>query len=91
MHLVDGGGEPRRLELVLVDARVGQAFLEGFEHQLLGAAVPAFAEFRATHAENGDLVLDTPSHAGLLVVEGGTLSLLPLEGDADQTGAAFQK
>src|SRR5260221_652004 len=62
MHLIDRGREPRCLELVLVDARVLQALLVGFEHQFLGAAVPAFAELRATHAENSDLVLDAPSH-----------------------------
>ena len=62
MDLVDGGREPGCLELILVDARILQAFPVGFEHQLLGAAVPAFAELRAAHAENSDLVFDTTSH-----------------------------
>ena len=70
MDLVDGGREPGGVQLLGVDAGVGQALLVGFEHQLFGARVPAFAELRAAHAENRDLVLDTTSHDGLLRVEG---------------------
>src|SRR5260370_36981367 len=62
MHLVDGGREPGGVELLGVDAGVAEAFLVGFEHQLFGAGIPAFAELGAAHAENGDLVLATTSH-----------------------------
>ena len=66
VDLVDRGREPRGVDLLDVDSGVGDAFLVGFEHQLLGARVPALAELGAAHSENSDLVLDTPWHVGLL-------------------------
>ena len=47
------------------------------DHQLLGVHVPALAEFRAAHAENGDLVANARGHVMHLTVGG--------------RGAAFQK
>ena len=35
----------------------------GLDDQILGAHVPALAEFRAAHAENGDFVPDAGCHA----------------------------
>ncbi len=67
MHLVDRGREPGGIELLGIDAGVGDRLLVGFEHQLLGAGVPALAELGAAHSENCDLVLDTPCHGGLLL------------------------
>ena len=78
MLLLDRGGEPRRLDLVLLDAGVGDRFLEGLDHEVVGLAVPALAEFGAAHAENGDFVADATCHVSLLLW-------------AVAAGAAFQK
>src|ERR1700754_4138426 len=64
MDLVDRRREPGGVELLGVDAGVGDAFLVGLEHQLFGARVPTLAELGAAHSENRDLVLDTPCHVG---------------------------
>ena len=60
--LLDGRGEPRRLDLVLVDAGVGDGLLEGLHHQVVGLLVPALAELGAAHAEDRDLVADAGCH-----------------------------
>ncbi len=61
--LFEADAEPRGLDLLEADAGVEQSLVEGFEHQLVGAAVPALAEARATHAEDGDLVADAAGHS----------------------------
>ena len=62
MLVLDGGAEPRRLDLVALDAGVLRRLLEGLHHQVLGIGVPALTELRAAHAEDDDLVLDSGSH-----------------------------
>ena len=39
-----------------------ERLLEGLVQQMLGAAIPALPEFRAAHADDRDLVLDTSCH-----------------------------
>ena len=63
--LLDRGREPGGVDLVLVDAGVGERLLEGLDHQVVGLLVPALAELRAAHAEDGDLVLDASGHSSL--------------------------
>jgi hypothetical protein len=54
-----------------------ERFGVGLDHQVFGVHVPALAEFRAAHAENGDLVANALGHGQALLVAG--------------IGAAFQK
>jgi hypothetical protein len=63
MLLLDGGGEPGRVDLLRLDAGVGDRLDIGLDHQVFGVHVPALAEFRAAHAENGDLVANALRHA----------------------------
>ena len=60
--LLEADAEPGGLDLPGRDAGIGQRLVERLEHQLVGAAVPALAEARAAHAEDGDLVADAAGH-----------------------------
>ena len=60
--LLDRRAEPRRLDLLALDARVLQRLLEGVDHQVLGVLVPVLAELRAPHAEDHDLVFNACRH-----------------------------
>jgi hypothetical protein len=53
-----------RVDLLALDAGVGQRFLEGLDHQVLRIAVPALAE-SAAHAEDDDLVPSSGRHGVL--------------------------
>ena len=65
--LLDAVAEPRRLDLILLNPRVGEALLEGLHQQLLGPHVPAFPEAAAPHPENCHLVPDSRSHCSSLL------------------------
>jgi hypothetical protein len=69
--LLDRGAEPGRVDLLALDAGVGQRLLEGLDHQVLRIAVPALAELRAAHAEDDDLVLDAACHVQFLLCQAG--------------------
>ena len=60
--LLDCGGEPRGVDLLGVDAGVGDSLGVGLHHQVVGLLVPALAELGAAHAEDDDLVLDALCH-----------------------------
>src|SRR3569623_2155238 len=75
MLLLDGGGEPGRIDLLGLAPGVFDTFSESLDHQVGGGAFPAFAEFRAAHAEDGNLVADSGGHHDL----------------PSSIGAAFQK
>jgi hypothetical protein len=60
--LLDRGREPRRLDLLGLDAGVAERFLVGLDDEVLGVGVPTLAEARAAHAENGDLVANAAGH-----------------------------
>jgi hypothetical protein len=62
MLFFDRGAEPCGLNLIGLYARVGQGFEIGLDHQFFRARVPAFAEFRASHSEDGDFVSDACGH-----------------------------
>ena len=62
VHLVHAGAHPGRLDVLLFDTRVGQAFREGLHHQLLAAHVPALTETGAAHSDDRDLVFDSRCH-----------------------------
>ena len=66
MDFVETGREPCGVDLLALDAGVGDRLLEGADHQFLGALVPVFAEAGATHAENGDLVANARGHVRCL-------------------------
>ena len=58
--------EPCRLDPVTLDTGVGHGFGERFDHQVVGAAVPPFAEPRAAHANDRNLVANAACHVQLL-------------------------
>ena len=62
MLLLDRGGEPGGIDLLGVDAGVGHCLPIGLDHQVAGVHIPAFAELRAPHTEDGDLVANTLRH-----------------------------
>ncbi len=76
MLLLDRGGEPRRLDLARLDPGIFERLLIGLDHEVVGLAIPALAEFRAAHAEDRDLVPDAAGHDQISFAA---------------TGAAFQK
>src|SRR5271165_5042040 len=53
---------PGRFDLRPLYLRVRQRFLEGLDHEIFGTLVPMFAERRAAHADDRDLVLDPARH-----------------------------
>src|SRR6185312_1507594 len=71
----DGGCEPGRIDLPGFNTGILYPFGEGFDHQVGGVAFPALAEFRAAHAEDGNLVTNSGGHHDL----------------PSSIGAAFQK
>ena len=54
--------EPGGLDAIALDAGIGNRLGKGFEHQVVGAAVPALAETRAAHADDRHLVADAGCH-----------------------------
>src|SRR3546814_4211155 len=62
MVVVKRIAHPGGFGLVALDWRIGERFLKGLDPQIVGAAVPAFAERRAAHADDRDTVLDTRCH-----------------------------
>ena len=73
---------PRRLDLAALDAGIGERLVERLGHQLVGARVPALAEARAAHAEDGDLVLDAALPCQLLLARRTAASLSRNSGDS---------
>src|SRR3546814_7033522 len=62
IDVVERIAHPCGLDLAALDAGVADRFLECLDHQIVGAAVPAFAEDRTAHADDRDSVLDTRRH-----------------------------
>jgi hypothetical protein len=59
MLFLDRGGEPCRFNLAFLDARIGEGFDIGFDHEIFRVIIPAFAEIRAAHSENGNFILNS--------------------------------
>ena len=62
---LDRGRKPGRVNPVLLDAGVGEAFDERLDHEILRLHVPTLAELGAPHPEDRDLVLDSGGHGCL--------------------------
>ena len=77
MLLLDRRREPRGVDLAWSRCRHPRRLLIGLDHQVVGIAVPALAEFGAAHAEDRDLVPDALGHRQTSF--------------ASPVGAAFQK
>jgi hypothetical protein len=69
---------PGGADLFALDPRIRQRLGERLGQQLFGTRVPAFAEARAAHADDRDLVFDSAGHAVKLSKK-------------NQAGTAFQK
>ena len=58
VDVVERGARPCGIDLLAFNARIGQRFVEGFRHQQMRRHIPTLAEYRATHAKNGDFVFN---------------------------------
>ena len=65
--LLDRRGKPGGVDLLGVDAGVGDGLGVGLHHQVVGLLVPALAELGAAHADDDDLVLDAFCHGAILL------------------------
>ena len=63
IDVVERIADPGGLDVGAGDPGVRHRLLEGVDHQVFRALVPMFAERRAAHADDGDLVLDAARHA----------------------------
>ena len=60
--------EPGRLDSIALHSGIVNRLGKGFQHQVVGAAVPALAETRAAHADDRHLVADAGCHRYLATV-----------------------
>jgi hypothetical protein len=62
VDVVERIAHPCGFDLAALNSGVGQRLLERVDHEIFRTLVPAFAERRAAHADDGDLVSDAAGH-----------------------------